>query len=110
MNRGELEQLERVLRSIREGQFLTPEFATYIWAMVRRALDAASPPSQPDFVVGELVEKIGTYIIKGEVRSAFTMSNGQERYVVEHKAEGGGSFCHIYSARNIRPLTLGGQT
>jgi hypothetical protein len=56
-----------------------------------------------DFKIGDLVEKhTGDYRAKGEVRGVFTMSNGGLRYVVEHKAEGGGSFCHIYSAQNLR--------
>jgi hypothetical protein len=59
----------------------------------------------PDFNIGDLVEKhTGDYRAKGEVRGVFTMSNGAVRYVVEHKAEGGGSFCHIYSGQNLRLL------
>ncbi|MEA2834394.1 MAG: hypothetical protein QOG66_2596 [Methylobacteriaceae bacterium] len=55
--------------------------------------------------VGDLVEKhTGDYRAKGEIRGVFTMSSGAVRYVVEHKAEGGGSFCHIYSAANLRAL------
>jgi hypothetical protein len=54
------------------------------------------------FKVGDQVTKAtGDYRAHGEVRSAFTMRNGAIRYVVEHKAEGGGSFCHIYSAANL---------
>ncbi len=109
MTREELEQVERALRSVREGHSLTPEFKAYIWDLLGRTLGTASPPSQPDFVVGELVQKVGTYTIKGEVRSVFTMADGQVRYVVEHRAEGGGSFCHIYGAQNLRPLS-GDQT
>ncbi len=58
-----------------------------------------------EFKVGDLVEKhTGDYRAKGEVRGVFTMSRGAVRYVVEHKAEGGGSFCHIYSGQNLRLL------
>lgn len=58
------------------------------------------------FAVGDRVLKhTGDYQIVGEVRAVFTMRNGAVRYVVEHKAEGGGSFCHIYSAANLRPAT-----
>ncbi len=110
MTRGELEQVERALRSVRAGNVLTPEFCTHIWRIMRRALDAASAPPQFDFVVGELVEKVGGYVIRGEVRAVFSMADGQVRYVVEHRAEGGGSFCHIYSDANLRPLSLEGQT
>jgi hypothetical protein len=64
-----------------------------------------------DFKIGDLVEKhTGDYRAKGEVRGAFTMSNGALRYVVEHKAEGGGSFCHIYSGQNLRLLERSSQT
>jgi hypothetical protein len=53
--------------------------------------------------IGDQVEKhTGDYRIKGEIRAVFTMSGGAVRYVVEHKAEGGGSFAHIYAASNIR--------
>jgi hypothetical protein len=58
-----------------------------------------------EFKIGDRVEKhTGDYRAKGEIRGIFTMSNGAVRYVVEHKAEGGGSFCHIYSAANLRAL------
>jgi hypothetical protein len=56
-----------------------------------------------EFKIGDRVEKYtGDYRAKGEIRGIFTMSSGAVRYVVEHKAEGGGSFCHIYSAANLR--------
>lgn len=60
-----------------------------------------------EFAVGELVEKFtGDYRVTGEVRAAFTIyDGGPVRYVVRHSAEGGGYFCHIYSAANLRPLT-----
>jgi len=55
------------------------------------------------FKVGDPVEKhTGDYHAKGEVRGIFAMKNGAIRYVVEHPAEGGGSFCHIYSEKNLR--------
>ena len=63
------------------------------------------PPSKEilTFGVGDRVEKItGDYRAFGEVRAVFTMSGGAVRYVVEHRAEGGGSFCHIYSGGNLR--------
>lgn len=54
------------------------------------------------FNIGDKVTKCtGDYRISGEVRSVFTMANGAVRYVVEHKAEGGGSFLHIYGAHNL---------
>jgi len=57
------------------------------------------------FAVGDLVEKhTGDYRAKGEVRGIFAMTNGAIRYVVEHRAEGGGSFCHIYSEKNLRKV------
>jgi hypothetical protein len=61
-----------------------------------------------EFVVGQEVEKFtGDYKARGVVRSVFTMLNGAVRYVVEHMAEGGGSFLHIYSGKNLRPLMTG---
>lgn len=56
------------------------------------------------FRIGQPVEKFtGDYTAKGEVRGIFAMKSGPVRYVVEHQAEGGGSFCHIYSEKNLRP-------
>ena len=46
----------------------------------------------------------GDYHIGGEVRSVFTKKNGAVRVVVEHKAEGGGSFLHIYGEDNLVPM------
>lgn len=61
-----------------------------------KAMGWAFCPSDP-------VEKhTGDYRIKGVVRARFRMSSGAARYVVEHMAEGGGSFCHIYSEANLR--------
>lgn len=57
------------------------------------------------FRIGDRVEKFtGDYSAFGEVRAVFTLDNGSLRYVVEHKAEGGGSFCHIYSEKNLRKI------
>ena len=54
------------------------------------------------FEEGDQVTKVtGDYIISGEVRSVFTKKNGEVRLVVEHKAEGGGSFLHIYGEANL---------
>lgn len=49
------------------------------------------------------VEKFtGDYKAFGVIVSRFTLLNGAERYVVEHKAEGGGSFAHIYNPSQLR--------
>jgi len=54
----------------------------------------------PVFMIGEQVEKhTGDYTARGEVRAVFALKNGAIRFVVEHQAEGGGSFCHIYSEK-----------
>ncbi|MDI6836749.1 MAG: MazG-like family protein [Rhizobiaceae bacterium] len=59
----------------------------------------------PTFYIGEQVEKhTGDYTAGGEVRAVFAMKNGAIRFVVEHQAEGGGSFCHIYSEKNLRKV------
>lgn len=58
------------------------------------------------FSVGDQVEKFtGDYRARGEVRGIFVMKKGALRYVVEHEvADGGGSFCHIYSEGQLRLL------
>lgn len=62
------------------------------------------------FDVGQRVRKVtGEYHISGEVRSVFTKADGAERLVVEHTAEGGGSFLHIYSAANLEPEAPNGR-
>lgn len=54
------------------------------------------------FEVGDTVLKhTGEYNIQGEVRSVFTKKDGAVRLVVEHQAEGGGSFLHIYGEGNL---------
>ncbi|WP_234892227.1 hypothetical protein [Agrobacterium vitis] len=61
-------------------------------------------PIPMPFAIGDLVEKYtGDYTAKGEVRGIFATTRGAVRYVVEHQADGGGSFCHIYSEKNLRP-------
>jgi len=57
------------------------------------------------FVVGDKVRKVtGEYRINGEVRAVFTKADGTVRLVVEHNAEGGGSFLHIYSEANLEMI------
>lgn len=61
--------------------------------------------SLTDFAVGDKVKKVtGEYHISGEVRSVFTKADGAVRLVVEHNAEGGGSFLHIYGPANLIKL------
>lgn len=60
------------------------------------------------YEIGDRVEKFsGEYRAFGEVRARFTTKHGAVRYVVEHEAEGGGSFCHIYSGAQLRLRTGG---
>lgn len=54
------------------------------------------------FAVGQKVKKVtGDYKIRGVVRSVFVKGDGAVRLVVEHTAEGGGSFLHIYGEANL---------
>lgn len=57
-----------------------------------------------EFAVFDKVEKYtGDYRALGVVVSIFTViPEGPFRYVVRHEAQGGGYFCHIYSAANLR--------
>jgi hypothetical protein len=87
-------------------------------AAVKGSLTPATPqpnvaPAEPssdansafEFDYGDPVEKFtGDYTAKGEVVGRFFMKSGAARYVVEHQAEGGGSFCHIYSGKNLRRI------
>jgi hypothetical protein len=75
--------------------------------MTPRVLMDSSVPEAPErlghFAVGDPVEKFtGDYYAFGIVRGVFELSNGAIRYAVEHKAEGGGSFTHIYNGANLR--------
>jgi len=59
------------------------------------------------FKVGDQVRKVtGEYRISGEVRSIFAKADGAVRVVVEHRAEGGGSFLHIYSEANLALIDI----
>lgn len=72
------------------------------WGFPQSTSAAVIPPV---FTIGEQVEKYtGDYTARGEVRAVFAMKNGAIRFVVEHQAEGGGSFCHIYSEKNLRKV------
>lgn len=62
----------------------------------------ADEPPGPAFRIGQRVRKVtGDYNIAGEVRSVFATVGGAIRYVVEHQAEGGGSFLHVYGEANL---------
>lgn len=57
------------------------------------------------FHIGQRVKKVtGEYRISGEVRSIFTKADGVIRLVVEHQAEGGGSFLHVYGPNNLEAV------
>lgn len=61
--------------------------------------------NMPRFKRGDKVIKKGAYIIPGEVRGFFFMTAEEIpehlRYVVVHKAEGGGRFAHIYGESQL---------
>ena len=62
------------------------------------------------FKVGDQVSKVtGKYRILGEVRSVFTRSDGAVRVVVETRADGDGTFLHIYSEENLAVEWSGGD-
>ena len=62
-----------------------------------------------EFALFDQVEKYtGDYQAPGVVVAVFTVvPEGPWRYVVRHEAQGGGSFCHIYSGANLRPINGG---
>jgi hypothetical protein len=67
-----------------------------------------SPLHSPELHIGDYVEKVtGDYHIKGYILSVFTTRRKKVRYVVEHEADGGGSFCHIYSFTNLSLIRKG---
>lgn len=83
-----------------------------IWNMIRHAgqiklmlddLKYIPPKGYDPLEEGDYVEKItGDYHIKGYVIGiATTRLTKKPLYVVEHTAEGGGSFSHIYSRSNL---------
>lgn len=59
-----------------------------------------------EYIVGDYVKKVtGEYQIHGTVVSVFEKLDGSTRLVVEHCAEGGGSFLHIYGPNNLELVT-----
>lgn len=61
-----------------------------------------------EYNIGDYVKKItGEYQIYGTVVSVFKKLDGATRLVVEHKAEGGGSFLHIYGPNNLVLVSRG---
>lgn len=64
--------------------------------------------SNIEYAVGDYVKKVtGEYQIYGTVVSVFQKLDGATRLVVEHKAEGGGSFLHIYGPNNLILVSRG---
>ena len=62
------------------------------------------------FGIGDYVKKVtGEYQIHGTVVSVFQKIDGATRLVVEHIAEGGGSFLHIYGPNNLQMIRKGEQ-
>lgn len=55
---------------------------------------------------GDRVEKFsGDYTGPGTIEQIVSMGDGRTRYLVSHRIEGGsGTFLHIYSKSQIRPL------
>lgn len=63
-----------------------------------------------EFGIGDYVKKVtGEYQIYGTVVSVFKKRDGATRLVVEHIAEGGGSFLHIYGPNNLQMIRKGEQ-
>lgn len=61
-----------------------------------------------EYKIGDYVKKVtGEYQIYGTVVSVFKKIDGATRLVVEHKAECGGSFLHIYGPNNLALASRG---
>lgn len=59
------------------------------------------------FAIGDLVRKVsGDYQLDGVVVSVFAKLDGKIRYVVEHEP----GFLHIYTDKNLQPITSPTQT
>jgi hypothetical protein len=87
--------------AMRDPKCLANQAAALVVGAGDHVMCDALPPHK--FNIGDPVYKFtGDYQIFGEVRGVFTMAGGAVRYAVEHKAEGGGSFLHVYSEANLQ--------
>ena len=89
-----------------ERKTLPPDYAkTEQRSFLEYKLAPVYEPTSVSISIGEKVLKYtGDYQIEGTVVGIFSMLNGAVRYVVEHEAKPHGSFCHIYSVKNIKRI------
>lgn len=86
-----------------DGFYAAIQTLTVIDLMKKK--DEPEPKTEFDpyrgFKVGDAVKKVQGYAFPGEIVSLFTTTEGEERCVVELKADGVGSLLHIFNLGQI---------